>query len=72
MFDLTPDPIAFSIGPIDVFWYGIAYAGGLVAVYALLVRLAVRAGRRPLPRAGVPHVGNHGGARVPGRQERAT
>jgi phosphatidylglycerol:prolipoprotein diacylglycerol transferase len=47
MFDLTPDPIAFSIGPIDVFWYGIAYAAGLVAVYALLVRLAVRAGRRP-------------------------
>jgi phosphatidylglycerol:prolipoprotein diacylglycerol transferase len=47
MFDLTPDPIAFSIGPIDVFWYGIAYAAGLVAVYALLTRLATRAGRRP-------------------------
>jgi phosphatidylglycerol:prolipoprotein diacylglycerol transferase len=47
MFDLTPDPIAFSIGPIDVFWYGIAYATGLVAVYALLTRLAARAGRRP-------------------------
>jgi phosphatidylglycerol:prolipoprotein diacylglycerol transferase len=47
MFDLTPDPIAFSIGPIDVFWYGIAYAAGLVAVYALLTRLAVRAGRSP-------------------------
>ena len=47
MFDLTPDPIAFSIGPIDVFWYGIAYATGLIAVYALLVRLAARAGRRP-------------------------
>jgi phosphatidylglycerol:prolipoprotein diacylglycerol transferase len=47
MFDLTPDPIAFSIGPVDVFWYGIAYATGLVAVYALLVRLAARAGRRP-------------------------
>jgi len=47
MFDLTPDPVAFSIGPIDVFWYGIAYAAGLVAVYALLTRLAARAGRRP-------------------------
>ena len=47
MFDLTPDPVAFSLGPIDVFWYGIAYAAGLVAVYALLTRLAARAGRRP-------------------------
>ena len=47
MFDLTPDPVAFSIGPIDVYWYGIAYATGLVAVYLLLTRLAERAGRRP-------------------------
>jgi phosphatidylglycerol:prolipoprotein diacylglycerol transferase len=47
MFDLTPDPIAFQIGPIPVHWYGITYAVGLVAVYLLLVRLARRAGRDP-------------------------
>ncbi len=47
MFDLTPDPIAFRIGPLDVHWYGIAYAVGLALVYFLLVRLARRAGRNP-------------------------
>lgn len=47
MFDLTPSPIAFSIGPIDVHWYGLAYAAGLVGVYLLITRLARRAGRDP-------------------------
>ena len=47
MFDLTPDPIAFAIGPITVHWYGIAYAVGLAAVYLLLTRLAVSRGRDP-------------------------
>jgi phosphatidylglycerol:prolipoprotein diacylglycerol transferase len=47
MFDVTPDPVAFRIGPLDVYWYGIAYAVGLVAVYFLLTRLARRAGRNP-------------------------
>ncbi len=47
MFDLTPDPIAFRIGPIDVHWYGLAYAAGLVGVYLLLTYLARRAGRNP-------------------------
>ncbi len=47
MFDLTPDPIAFRIGPLDVHWYGITYAVGLIAVYWLITRLARRAGRDP-------------------------
>ena len=45
MFDLTPDPIAFQIGPFPVQWYGITYAVGLTAVYLLVTRLARRAGR---------------------------
>jgi phosphatidylglycerol:prolipoprotein diacylglycerol transferase len=47
MFDLTPDPIAFQIGPLPVYWYGIGYALGLAAVYVLLTRLAPRAGEDP-------------------------
>jgi phosphatidylglycerol:prolipoprotein diacylglycerol transferase len=47
MFDLTPDPIAFRIGPIDVHWYGLAYAAGLAGVYLLLTTLARRSGRSP-------------------------
>jgi phosphatidylglycerol---prolipoprotein diacylglyceryl transferase len=47
MFDLTPDPIAFRIGPLPVHWYGIAYAVGLTAVYLLVSWLARRAGRNP-------------------------
>jgi phosphatidylglycerol:prolipoprotein diacylglycerol transferase len=47
MFDLTPSPIAISIGPFDVHWYGICYAVGLAAVYLVVTRLAVRAGRDP-------------------------
>ncbi len=45
MLDLTPDPIAFRLGPVPVHWYGIAYAVGLAAVYILLTWLARRAGR---------------------------
>ena len=47
MLDLTPDPVAFRIGPFPVHWYGIAYAVGLTAAYLLLTRLAARAGRNP-------------------------
>lgn len=47
MFDLTPDPIAFQIGPLPVYWYGIGYALGLAGVYLLLTRLAKRAGEDP-------------------------
>jgi phosphatidylglycerol:prolipoprotein diacylglycerol transferase len=38
--DITPSPIAFSIGPLAVHWYGIAYAVGLAAVYLVVSREA--------------------------------
>jgi phosphatidylglycerol---prolipoprotein diacylglyceryl transferase len=38
--DLTPAPIAFSIGPLAVHWYGIAYAVGLAAAYLVISREA--------------------------------
>ena len=47
VFDFTPDPIALRIGPLEVHWYGVAYAVGLAAVYFLLTRLAARRGRNP-------------------------
>jgi phosphatidylglycerol---prolipoprotein diacylglyceryl transferase len=47
MLDFTPDPIAFQLGPLPVYWYGIGYALGLAAVYLLLTRLARRAGEDP-------------------------
>jgi phosphatidylglycerol---prolipoprotein diacylglyceryl transferase len=34
--DLTPDPIAVSVGPLAIHWYGIAYAVGLAAAYAVI------------------------------------
>src|SRR5262245_623173 len=40
----TPDPIAFHLGPIPVYWYGIAYAVGLFAVYRVLISGAKREG----------------------------
>jgi phosphatidylglycerol---prolipoprotein diacylglyceryl transferase len=44
MLGFTPDPIAFQLGPIPVYWYGIGYALGLAAAYLVMVRLARRAG----------------------------
>jgi phosphatidylglycerol---prolipoprotein diacylglyceryl transferase len=40
MIDLTPSPIAFSIGPLAVHWYGIAYAVGLAGAYLVISRQA--------------------------------
>ena len=40
------DPIAFSIGPVDVHWYGIAYALSFFAAW-YLGRRRVQAGRLP-------------------------
>ena len=40
MIDLTPSPIAVSIGPLAVHWYGIAYAVGLAAAYLVISREA--------------------------------
>jgi phosphatidylglycerol:prolipoprotein diacylglycerol transferase len=42
-----PDPIAFHLGPIPVFWYGVCYAVGLAAVYVVLTREARRRGLNP-------------------------
>jgi phosphatidylglycerol:prolipoprotein diacylglycerol transferase len=47
MFDVPPDPIAFSLGPLNIGWYGLCYAIGLAASYLLLVRLARLAGEDP-------------------------
>jgi phosphatidylglycerol:prolipoprotein diacylglycerol transferase len=44
MLNLTPDPVAFQLGPIPVYWYGIGYALGLAVAYLVMVRLARRAG----------------------------
>lgn len=44
MIDVMPGPIAIQLGPLPVFWYGIAYAVGLAAAYLVLVRQARRAG----------------------------
>ncbi len=40
MIDITPDPIAFTIGPLVIHWYGIAYAVGLAAAYLVISREA--------------------------------
>ncbi len=45
MIDITPDPIAFTIGSFPVHWYGICYAVGLAAVYLLLTHEARRRGQ---------------------------
>jgi phosphatidylglycerol:prolipoprotein diacylglycerol transferase len=45
MLDLTPDPIAFTIGPLPVFWYGICYALGLLAAYLVVAREATWRGQ---------------------------
>ena len=44
MIDWTPDPIAISIGPITVFWYGVMYAIGLAATFVVIEREARRRG----------------------------
>ena len=42
MITFTPDPVAVRLGPIPVYWYGIAYALGLLVSYMVLVRQARR------------------------------
>ncbi len=36
---MSIDPIAFSIGPIDVYWYGISYGVGLALSTFILIQL---------------------------------
>ena len=45
MITFTPEPIAIHLGPIPVYWYGIAYAVGLLVSYMVLVRQARRFGQ---------------------------
>jgi phosphatidylglycerol:prolipoprotein diacylglycerol transferase len=40
MIDLTPDPVFIRLFGFPIYWYGIAYAVGLAAVYWVLVREA--------------------------------
>jgi phosphatidylglycerol:prolipoprotein diacylglycerol transferase len=46
MIDWTPNPIALQIGPLSLYWYGIAYAVGLAGAYWIMVRQARRFGER--------------------------
>jgi phosphatidylglycerol:prolipoprotein diacylglycerol transferase len=41
---VTPDPVAFHLGPIPVLWYGLCYAIGLAATYVVITREAKRRG----------------------------
>jgi phosphatidylglycerol---prolipoprotein diacylglyceryl transferase len=40
MIDLTPDPVFLRLFGFPIYWYGIAYAVGLAAVYFVLLREA--------------------------------
>ncbi len=44
---LTPDPVAFHLGPLPVQWYGLCYLVGLAAAYAVMVHEARRRGLDP-------------------------
>lgn len=41
---VLPQPIAFHLGPLAVYWYGIAYAVGIAATYVVITREARRRG----------------------------
>lgn len=47
MISFLVDPIAFHVGPLPVYWYGIAYAVGLFVSYLVLVRQARQFGQDP-------------------------
>jgi phosphatidylglycerol:prolipoprotein diacylglycerol transferase len=44
MIDWTPDPIAISLGPLDIRWYGVMYAIGLALTFFVIEREARRRG----------------------------
>lgn len=46
LIDVRPSP-TIQIGPLPIFWYGIAYAVGLAVAYLVMSREAVRRGRNP-------------------------
>lgn len=45
MIDWTPNPIALSFGPLEVHWYGLAYAAAIAAGTWLVIRLARQRGQ---------------------------
>lgn len=47
MIDWTPDSIALQLGPISLYWYGIAYGVGLAGAYLVMVRMAQRLRQNP-------------------------
>jgi phosphatidylglycerol:prolipoprotein diacylglycerol transferase len=47
MIDWTPGAVAIQIGPLPLYWYGIAYAAGLASAYWIMVRQARRFGENP-------------------------
>jgi phosphatidylglycerol:prolipoprotein diacylglycerol transferase len=47
MIDWTPQAIALQIGPIPLYWYGIAYAAGLFVAYLVITRMAVTYHQNP-------------------------
>ena len=46
MITWTPEPIALQLGPLSLYWYGIAYAVGLAGAYLIMNRQAQRFGER--------------------------
>jgi phosphatidylglycerol:prolipoprotein diacylglycerol transferase len=44
LISVTPDPIAFGLGSIPVYWYGVCYAVGLAVTYVVITREARRRG----------------------------
>jgi phosphatidylglycerol:prolipoprotein diacylglycerol transferase len=44
LINVTPDPVAFQLGSIPVYWYGVCYAVGLAATYLVITREARRRG----------------------------
>jgi phosphatidylglycerol:prolipoprotein diacylglycerol transferase len=44
MIDWTPSAIALQLGPLPLYWYGIAYAVGLAGAYTIMDRQARRFG----------------------------
>ena len=44
MIDWTPNAILVQLGPLSLYWYGIAYAVGLASAYWVMVRQARRFG----------------------------
>src|SRR2546425_6586557 len=51
MIDFTPSSVAIQIGPLPVYWYGIAYAVGLAVAYVVMVGQARRLGYDAAPLA---------------------